>query len=63
MMDHNLVRRPLRGLAADNRVPGLRAPQSQRLERTARIEPQFVLGVVEFWLAEAGLEGVSRDDT
>jgi hypothetical protein len=30
--------------------------ERQRLNRTAQVEPRAVLGVVEFWLAAAGLE-------
>ena len=63
MIDHHQLQRPPRGLAAGGRLIGLRAGERQRLERTARIEPRALLGVVEYWLAEAEPEGQSRVDS
>ena len=65
MIDQSQLHRQTYGSDADGRrpEPGVSMPgtgERQRLNRTARFEPRAVLGVVEFWLAAAGLEGVSR---
>jgi hypothetical protein len=63
MIDQNQLPCQRSSLAADSRLPELLASDRQRLLCAARREPRSVLGVVEFWLATAGLEGSSLVDT
>jgi hypothetical protein len=62
MIDQSQLHSQTYGSDADGRKPQPIADARQRLHRTARSEPRAVLGVVEFWLAAAGLEGDSRVD-
>ncbi len=63
MIDHNRTTYQLRNPPLADRLSATLSGQRLRLEHTARTEPRAVLGVVEYWLAAAGLESPTRVDS